>query len=171
VKKQSHASRRLFKFCAPAALLSFVLFPVTAQNEPVFVDFTVQHNGEKISPPDHVTLTVGDHSLDVPVRDGKFELPEKALGIKSDSLISFRTVIGTDEIKLELMRGKFNDRWTLILEDHKFEAEYQSLLKRKKAISACVVVFSPKPRPEDTRPVIRDSTFYLGWQCRTPLKK
>jgi len=60
---------------AAVLLLLLSCLPLRAQDKPAVVKLTVKHDGQKKPAPASVTLRFGNHSVEVAVREDKFEVP------------------------------------------------------------------------------------------------
>jgi hypothetical protein len=131
------------KGCVLSALLWVCSVSLAGQSGPAVVNLTVKVNGKEEKLPDAVMVSYDGHSLRLPIQDGHFEVPPEVLRKEK---VTFWMTVGADKIRIvDVHGGKFgNEKWTLILEDHRFGAEFQPMLKGAKVRSSCVVVFESK---------------------------
>jgi hypothetical protein len=148
--------------CLARAFLT-LLFSVVlgAQNLPTFIDFTIMLNGEKQASPCTVTLTFEGRSVKIIVRNGRLEIPAEVL-VKDK--ITFSATVGGDQIRISDIPGaKFeNEKWTLVLEDHRFPVEFQPMPEGAKVRSSCAVVFESKSN---------EGTVLLDPHCRSKISQ
>ena len=106
-------------------LLLLLLLPSIAQEGPMIVKLTVKHDGQEQPAPDRVTLSFDKHSVQVPVRDGKFEVPPEAASAQS---ITFAADVGKDHIRISNLPGKVLtlEHWTLLLAERRYHDYYVS---------------------------------------------
>ncbi|MGB0035612.1 MAG: hypothetical protein WBP79_09075 [Candidatus Acidiferrales bacterium] len=120
-------------------LLSF--FPSAAQDGTTVVKLTVKHDGKESPAPDHITLSFDDHSLQIPVRDGRFEVSPDVTGAQK---VTIATDVEGDHIKVSDLSGKMftQENWTLLLAERKYGEDYQWNVPKGAAIrSSCILVF------------------------------
>ena len=135
---------------------------VTAQDGSGVIQLTVLHNGKKKSAPEKVTLIIGDHTVEEPLKDGQFKIPPEVLS--SDGPITFMFVLGKDQIRAEVPTGFFqSDAWVLIMEDHHFDDGYKAFTKGPgvRVRSCCALAIGYKSEGGD-------AMFYE--HCRTRVK-
>src|SRR5258708_7373568 len=103
-------------------LLSFLL--AAAHEGAMVVKLTVKHDGQEKPAPDHITLSFDDHSLQIPVRDGKFEVPPEVVGAHK---VAFAADLGDDHVRVTGISGeKFaRESWTLLLAERAYVGDYQ----------------------------------------------
>ena len=110
---------------------------------PAVVTLTVKHDGQVRPVPDHVTLSFDKLSMQVPVRDGKFEVPPEFASAKK---ITFAADIEGDHILVsDLYREKFVQAdWTILLAERDYGEDYQSEVSKGADVrSSCIIVFEP----------------------------
>ena len=131
------------KGCILAAFLLLSSGSLIGQNGLVVVSLTVKLNGKVERLPDAVTLSYDSHSVQVPIRNGHFDIPSEVL---TKEKVTFSTTVGTDKIRVtDIYGGKFgSENWTLILEDRRFDVEFLPMPKGAKVRSSCVLVFESK---------------------------
>jgi hypothetical protein len=106
----------------------------------MIVKLTVKHNGREKPAPDRVTLSFDNHSVQVPVRDGKFEVPSEAAGAES---VTFAADVGKDHIRISKLSGDMLalEHWTLLLADRRYHDYYVSDVPKGTNIrESCVLV-------------------------------
>jgi hypothetical protein len=122
-------------------LLMLFPFPVVGQDGPMVIKLNVIHDGQEKSAPDHVTLFFNSHSVQILVRNGKFEVPAEAIGADK---ITFVTDIGDDHVQISKLSGKVlaMENWTLLLAERRYGDDYQWAVPKATKISAsCMLVF------------------------------
>lgn len=145
-------------------ILSLAFCLSAAQNSSYSVNLDVTTNGKSVPPPSKITLTLGKHFVQVPVLDGRFEVPqEMALAEKTDD-VSFSARVGEDEIRFSVDAGVLrHENWSLRLADRRFENQYQSLIpKGESSRSVCVLVFAGKGT---------EASVLVAPHCRTKVQK
>jgi hypothetical protein len=126
---------------AAVLLLLLSSLPLRAQDEPAVVKLTVKHDGQKKAAPASVTLRFGSQSVEVPVRDGKFEAPPEA--VKAEK-VTFATNVEGDHIEIPGIAGGFllEEDWTLLLAERRYDESTQSGVPKGANIRrSCVLVF------------------------------
>jgi hypothetical protein len=122
-------------------VLLLLLLPSIAQEGPMVVKLTVKHDGQEKPAPDHVTLSFDKHSVQVSVREGKFEVPTEATGAHR---ITFATDVGDDHIRVSKLSGKVlaMENWTLLLAERRYDDDHQWAVPKGTNIPAsCMLVF------------------------------
>lgn len=149
------------KICTVGLLLPLLFLLLAAQSGPATVSLTIKHNGRPVALPPHVTLSFDNQSIDLAIRNGRFEVPPGVLQAKS---VTFSTVVEGDEIRAAGINGvKFtNEDWTLVLEDHRFSKDFAPLPKGTAVRSACAIIFQPKAS---------EGTVEFVWHCRSKIDK
>lgn len=120
-------------------LLSFLLS--AAQEGAMVVKLTVKHDGQEKPVPDHVTLSFDDHSLQIPVREGKFEVPPQVIGAHE---VAFATDIEGEHVRVTGIAGRKFVRasWTLVLAERAYSDDYQWAVPKGADIhSSCILAF------------------------------
>jgi hypothetical protein len=121
--------------------LLLLLLPSIAQEGPMVVKLTVKHDGQEKPAPGHVTLSFDKHSVQVPVRDGKFEVPSEAAGAHR---VTFVADVGDDHIQISKLSGKVlaMENWTLLLAERRYDDDHQWAVPKGTNIPAsCMLVF------------------------------
>jgi hypothetical protein len=112
------------------------------------VKLTVKHDGKEEPAPDHVTLGFDKHSVQVPVRNGKFEVPAEAAGAQ---MFMFVADVGDNHIRISRLSSKdlAMERWTLIMAERRYDDDYQWAVPKGTNIPAsCMLVLdSPHVDP------------------------
>jgi hypothetical protein len=121
----------------------------------------VKLNGEPVAPSNQINLTVGNHSIQVPFQNGRFEAPLEVLQAGS---VGFSIVVGKDRVQIEgIYGGKFtSDEWTLMLADKRFPDDYRRGINRSDIRSSCVLVFDSE---------YWEGTVLTATRCRSKIKK
>ena len=107
------------------------------------VKLTVKHDGQKKTAPDQVTLSFDGHSLQVPVRQGKFEVPPEVLGARR---VAFAADVEGDHIQVTGISGRkfVRSSWTLVLAERTYSNDYQWVVPKGANIhSSCILAFDP----------------------------
>lgn len=120
-------------------LLSFLLS--AAQEGAMVVKLTVKHDGQEKPAPDQITLRFDDHSLQIPIRDGKFEVPPEVISAHKVALVAD---VGGDHIRVTGISGKKFVRasWTLLLAERAYSDDYQWVVPKGADIHcSCVLAF------------------------------
>lgn len=134
--------------------------PVYDLTKPATVSLEVRLNGKKVSPPKVITLSSGDHPVEIPVQDGIFHVPPEFLQAKS---VDFGATIKDSKILVrDIYGGKLTDgSLILVLEDRHFPKEYDYADVGGDARSTCVLQFlGGEP-----------GTVEIATHCRSKLKK
>jgi Gram-negative bacterial TonB protein C-terminal len=94
-------------------LLLLSLLPSAAQQSAI-VNLKIIHNGRPRPVPDHINLSFDDHSLEIPVQKGKFEVPPEFVAAPR---VTFETDVEGSHIRLSDIAGAdFTDEdWTVRL--------------------------------------------------------
>ncbi|MGA2481488.1 MAG: hypothetical protein ABSF92_00010 [Candidatus Acidiferrales bacterium] len=140
-------------------LLSFLLS--AAQKGAVVVELIVKHDGQEKPAPDHVTLSFDHHSLQIPVREGKFEVPPEVVGAQK---VAFAADVEGDHIRVAGISGRkfVRGNWTLLLAQRDYGEEYRWVLpKRTDVRSSCILEFEPDNG---------EGTFVFVPHCRSKSK-
>jgi hypothetical protein len=130
----------LTQLLAAGALL-LALPAWAAQQEPVVVTFKVIHNGRTRPAPKHIRLSLNGHSLEMPIRNGKFQVPPEFLAARK---VIFETDVDGSHIRLPDISGSdFTDEeWTLHLAERANNKYYQWPGSKKAYIpSTCMLQF------------------------------
>jgi hypothetical protein len=134
--------------------------PVYDLTKPATVRLEVRLNGKKISPPKVITLSLGDHPLEIPVQGGIFHVPPEFLQAKS---VDFGATIKDTQILVpDIYGGKLADGpLILVLADKHFSKEYDYADVGSDARSTCVLQFlGGEP-----------GTVETATHCRSKIKK
>jgi len=92
-------------------LLSFL--PSVAQQQPTIVTLAVIHNGHKRPAPTEITVSFDGHSLQIPLREGKFEAPPELVAAQH---VTLETDAEGDHIRTHIAGADFTEEtWTLRL--------------------------------------------------------
>jgi len=104
-------------------MLSVGFLQSPPQKHPVNVRITVIHNGRQIAPPAEINVSFGGHSLKIPVREGKFEVPPELMAARR---VGLDADVGGDHIRFTHLTGMdFTDQdWTLRLAERADEDYY-----------------------------------------------
>lgn len=106
----------------------------------MLVKLTVKHDGQIVPVPDRVTLGFNDRSVQVPVQDGRFEVPSEAARAQN---FTFTAEIGDETIRmLKLSPLVLSlENWTLLLAEGRYPADYQWAVRKRINIRAsCMLV-------------------------------
>ena len=126
------------------------------------VKLTVRHDGLERAAPEQITLTFDKHSVQIPLRDGTFEVPPQAAGARK---ISFAARVGDDQILIPDLSGTklTQENWTLLLAERDYDEGYQWAVPKGSDIPAtCILVFdSARDR----------ATFVFYSHCRAKLAR
>jgi hypothetical protein len=123
--------------------------------KPAIVEFKVILNGKKTTQPNQIMFTIGKHSIQIPLQDGRIEVPPEVL--QSNSVGFSMNMLGEEIRFQEIFGGKFTEGpLTLILADKRFPSDYRRANKGG-AKSNCVLLF------EGGEP----GTILIEWKCRT----
>lgn len=146
------------------AILMVAFFSQGTQNTPYSVNFKVTLDGKAATSPSKITLTLGKTSLQVPVLDGRFDVPRELALAKKMSDVSVSAVVGDDQVRFSIKAGVLkHEHWTLRLADGRFEDEYQSLIhKGQDSRSVCVLEFADKDS---------ETSALVAAHCRSKLQK
>jgi hypothetical protein len=128
------------------AILMLAFFSQVSENVPYSVNLKVTLDDKSVPPPPKVTLTLGKRSVQVPVVDGRFEVPRDIELAEKRADVSVSTVVGDDQVRFSIMAGVLkHEYWTLRLADGRFKDEYQSRIhKGQNSGSVCVLEFRDK---------------------------
>ena len=141
-------------------ILSFLL---SAPKEGAMaVNFKVKHNGQEKPVPDHVTLSFDDQSVQIPVRDGKFEVPPEVARAQK---ITFAVEVEGYQITVhDLSSTKLSQEyWTLLLAERDYGEDFESVVPKGINISSsCILEFESKYTDPGTLVVVS--------HCRSKLK-
>ncbi len=128
------------RFAVLAVALQLLL-PAVAQEQPMVMKLTVKHDGQNVPTPDQVTLSFNNRSVQVPVRDGRFEVPSEATWAQN---VTFTAEIGDETIRMFKLPPEVLslEDWTLLLAEKRYPPDYQWIVhKRRTNIRAsCVLV-------------------------------
>jgi hypothetical protein len=122
-----------------AALLLLLAWPLSAQDTPVIVGLTVKHNGKIVSPPGQVTLSFEGHSVQLPVKGGRFEVPTQVIHAEK---VTFSFDMNGDRIRIADIEGwRFtSEDWTLLLADRRYDKDYQWFVPKGAELkSSCIL--------------------------------
>ena len=145
-------------------LIALALCLPAVQNSAYFVNLDLNMNGKTVPPPPRVTLTLGKHSMPVPVINGRFEVPQEIALANQIADVSFFALIGGEQIRFSVDAAVLrHENWSLRLADGQFEDQYQSLIHKGEASrSVCVLVFSGKGT---------EASVLVAPHCRSKLQK
>jgi hypothetical protein len=132
--------KKLTIFGAMGILLLSSL-PSAAQQRSTTVHLRVMHDGHERPAPDHITLSFGDHSLRIPIREGKFEIPPEFVVAHK---VTLATDVDGDRIRLSSITGEdfTQEDWTLLLADRAYDGDYQwAVPKGTNVRASCMMVF------------------------------
>lgn len=118
-----------------------LFLPSGAQEGAMVVKLAVKHDGQDKPAPDHVTLSFEKHSVQIPVRDGKFEVPPEFVSAQK---VTFAANVEGDHIRVSKLSGKLfkKESWTLLLAERCYGEDYQWVIPKGAAIrSSCILVF------------------------------
>ncbi len=137
----------LGKFGALGVLLTLPL-PLVGQEKAAVVKLVVKHDGKEEPTPDHVTLSIDKHSVQIPVRAGRFEVPPEFV---SAPKVTFAVDVEGDHILVPNLSGTLftAEDWALLLAERRYDEDYRSAVPRGAVIRrSCILVFeSPDMDP------------------------
>jgi hypothetical protein len=136
-----------------------------AENGSVFVNLNVTKNGRELAqPPQKITLMIGQHSTEILIRQGRFEVPTEILLAAKTERVGVLAIAAADQLRFSVDAGVFqHEIWSLRLADRRFDDYTQSLIpKGESPRSICVLEFSDKHS---------EVSAILASHCRTPVKK
>jgi hypothetical protein len=121
-------------------MLLLLLLPSAIQGGPVVVKLTVKRDGQEIPGPTQITLTFNNHSVVVPVRSGKFEVPPEAVKARS---VVFAANVGDDCIRIYVSGENLTmEDWTLLIAEGRYDDEYQWMIPKGTNIPAsCIIAY------------------------------
>ncbi|HXN65912.1 MAG TPA: hypothetical protein VN862_11310 [Candidatus Acidoferrales bacterium] len=117
----------------------------------------VKLNGKVQPDPSKVTFEAGQETADVPIVEGRFEVPAQ---IRSAKAFRFTAVLPGNDIDIRDVAASALDvrQWTLLMADRRYEDEPFAVPKHTDIRSTCMLFFdSPN----------REGTFTFFSQCRT----
>jgi hypothetical protein len=126
---------------AAVLLLLLSCLPLRAQDKPAVVKLTVKHDGQKKPAPASVTLRFGNHSVEVAVREDKFEVPPDI--VKAEK-VTFAADVEGDHIEIPGIAGGFFtwEAWTLLLAERRYDRSTQTGIPKGSNIRlSCVLMF------------------------------
>ena len=133
--------------------------PSVAQQKAAIVNLVVKHNGKQKPAPDRVTLSFSEHSVQIPVRDGRFEVPPEFVNAQK---VTFAVDVEGDHILVSDLSGTLftADNWTLLLAKRRYDEDYRSAIPKGAVVRrSCILVFES----QDTDP----GTVLFCSACRT----
>ena len=122
-------------------VVQLLLLPIAAQEGPMLVKLTVKHDGQEKPAPNQITLSFNNHSVQIPVRDGRFEVPSE---ITSAQRVTFAADVDGDQIRISKLSAKvFSlENWTLLLAERRYPDDYHWAVPKGTDIPAsCMLVF------------------------------
>jgi hypothetical protein len=140
------------------ALLLLLVLPAKAQEKPTVVKLAVIHDGQGKPTPNKITLTFNNHSIQVTVRDGEFEVPSE---IRNSEKFTLITDIGKDHIQLSgiprvALQSQF---WTLHLAEQRYSDDFQFAINKGTIVSkSCIMAFTS---------LHHEGWFMTARQCRS----
>lgn len=143
------------------ALLLLLVLPAKAQEKPTVVKLAVMHDGQGKPTPNKITLTFNNHSIQVTVRDGEFEVPSE---IKNSENFTLITDIGKDHIQLlDIPRVALQSEfWTLQLAEQRYSEDFQYAIPKGTIVSdSCILYFDSRHN---------ENWFFTAKQCRSRIK-
>jgi hypothetical protein len=129
------------------------------------VKLVIWHNGNIVSSPAEVVLSLRGKTFHVPIVKGIFEVPPFISSSKGREQVEFSVVVDSDQIRTGISLGDFGDEelWQLFLEDTALDYKFTlAVPKGASAKSACVIDFEPKGA---------EGIEQFDANCRTPIKK
>jgi hypothetical protein len=92
--------------------------------KPAIVEFKVILNGKKNTQLNEVIFTIGKHSIQIPLQNGRIEVPPEVL---QSNNVGFSMSMLSDEVRFQgIFGGKFTEGpLTLILADKRFPRDYR----------------------------------------------
>jgi hypothetical protein len=151
----------LGKFGALGVLLTLPL-PLVAQQKAAVVKLVVKHDGKEKPTPDYVTLSIDKHSVQIPVRAGRFEVPPEFV---SAPKVTFAVDVEGDHILVPNLSGTLftAEDWTILLVERRYDEAYQWAVPKGVVVRRpCILVFESP----DTDP----GTFVFYPDCRSKQK-
>jgi hypothetical protein len=132
--------KNLTRFGAMGMLL-LSLVQSAGQQGPTIVNLTVIHNGRKRPAPAEIRASFGAHSLRIPLRDGRFEVPPE---LTAAPRVTLDTYAEGDHIRITHITGTdfTQEDWTLVLADRAYDDEYQWAVPKGASVRAsCMLAF------------------------------
>jgi len=104
-------------------MLLLSLVQSAAQQPPTIVNLKVIHNGRQTLAPAEIKVSFAGHSLRIPVREGKFEVPPEIVAAQR---VTLETDVAGSHIRLLHVNGKdfAQEDWTLRLAEQANENYY-----------------------------------------------
>ena len=126
------------------SLLLLLSWPLAAQDQPAIVKLTVKHNGKIVHSPREIILSVpGDFSIQLPLKEGTFEIPPEILK-KNLKVVEFSTVVGRDRIHTTMLGDHLIvSHWTIVLADKRFSDDYGPITQGANPRASCIVEYDP----------------------------
>lgn len=140
------------------ALISFLLLAARQPANSV-IKLVIQHDGKEERAPDHVTLIFDKHSVQMPIQDGRFEVPPEFL---SADKFTFTIDLEGEHISVSDLSGTrfMAGDWKLLLAERHYGDEYQRAVPKGAVVRrSCILVFESP----DTDP----GTFVFCRNCRS----
>jgi hypothetical protein len=143
-------------------ILLMLSLPPAAQERATVVKLAVKHDGKAEPTPDHVTISFAGHSVQIPLRDGRFEVPQEFVSAQK---VTLALDVERDHVSIPDLAGtRFTaGDWTLLLAERRYDKSYQWAVPKGAIVrQSCILVFeSPEADPGTF-------TFYSG--CRSKHK-
>jgi hypothetical protein len=119
-----------------------------AQEKATVVNLVVKHDGKEKPAPDHVTLSFDEHSVQIPVRDSRFEVPPEFVSAQN---VTFAVDVEGAHILVSNLSGTLfmAENWTLLLAERRYDEGYRSAVPKGAVVRrSCILVFeSPEMDP------------------------
>jgi hypothetical protein len=121
-----------------------------AQESPNVIELRVVHNQKTKTPPDKITLTFKKKVLQLPVRDGKFEVPNE---VAAEQDIVFSANMAGDYIEIKMGKSDFEvSGWEIVIADHTYGEDLKYAVPNGAIIpKSCLIIFDPKDADGWTR--------------------
>ncbi len=107
---------------------------------PTLVKLTVKRDGREKPAPNQITLSFNNHAVQMPVRDGKFEVPPEITGALR---VTFAADVDGDQIRISELPAKLFslESWTLLLAERNYPDDYRWAVPKGTDIPAsCILV-------------------------------
>jgi len=126
-----------------SSLMFILLTPAVTQEGPAVVKLCVVKDGKEVPAPTHVMLYFAGQSREIPVVEGKFEVPPEVVKTERTTLA---TEIEGEQIRISgIHHQKFRSgKWTIIMATRNYTEEFQWVVpKGTKIRESCILEFEP----------------------------
>jgi hypothetical protein len=128
-------------------LLVFLSLPLTAQEVPSAIKFSIVHNGHTKPVPEVIVLNMDGHTSNLLVQGDTLRVPVEFAHAPSFSLV---TVIDREQIHIpELsVRELQYESWTIFLADHQYDQEHQAMVPKGEEVrTSCILALASTKAP------------------------